>query len=108
MEPVNYTVKSYTNDAWTNLAAEPSELDVIVVANTTVGSLTAQIRIASNAGTERAVILPATAISANSAHTLDIKSLKLGRTDVLQVKGSAAGLHFTASGGRLEDWTWQS
>ena len=98
----NWTVKSYTNDTWTDLATEPAELGAILIVNTTAGALTAQISLTDDGNTERSRILPAASIAANTSEKLDMTGFAIGRADKIRVKGSAAGLHFIASGKQEE------
>lgn len=94
----NWTVNSYTNDEWTTLVDAQADLSCVIVSNTSGGSLNASIRLASDAGVERAVMMPTKAVGTNESYTFEIPGFKTGRNDVIQVKGSGAGLHFIASG----------
>ena len=101
MELTNFTVSSYTNDAWTTVVDVPSTIKSIIVSNVGAGAVTASLRIATLAGAARAVIMPDVAIPADGAYTLDISDLAIGRGDALQVKADEAGLNVIASGLRL-------
>lgn len=94
----SWTVNSYENDAWTTIVDNVATISTILVVNTTAGALTAQIRLADGAGTELARVLPARSIAAATPEAMDFNGLEVGRGQFLQVKGSAAGLHFIASG----------
>lgn len=98
----NWTVKSYTNDTWTKLVGDVAELSAIIMANTDAeNAITGSIRLASASGEERAVLMPPKSISAGGSNTFEIPGLKVGPGDVIEVKGSAAGLHFIASGDEI-------
>lgn len=94
----NWTVDSYTANTWTDIVDVPSRLEALIVANTTAGALNAQIRIVTAAGVQRSVVLPLTSIAGYTSNALDVAGLRTGHGDKIQVKGSAAGLSFTASG----------
>lgn len=94
----NFTVNSYTNDTWKTLVDCQADVDCIIVTNTSGGSLNASIQLATVDGTSRAVMMSAKAIAAGDSYTFEIPGFKVGRGDVIQVKGSDAGLNFIASG----------
>lgn len=94
----NFTVKSYTNEEWTTLIDVQANIDCIIVTNTSAGELLASIRLATDAGEERAVMMSEKAVAAGESYTFEIPGFKTGRNDIVQVLGDDAGLHFIASG----------
>lgn len=102
MNARNWTLKTYTNDTWTDLVTDETAIDAIVIANTTGGAVNISIRLADQDGNERAVLVPTKSVAATTAETLDVAGLKTGKHDKIQVKASAAGVHFTASGREVE------
>lgn len=94
----NFTVNSYTNDTWTTMVDCQADVDCIIVTNTGEASANASIRLATVAGVSRGTMMSAKAIGAGESYTFEIPGFKVGRGDIVQVKGSAAGLEFIASG----------
>lgn len=94
----HWTLKSYTNGAWTDLVAEASTLVSIILANTGASPIAVQARLTDAAGVETAVVLPTTSVEGNKASRLDLASLSLQANTKLQVQAAAAGVHFTATG----------
>lgn len=94
----NWTVDAYVNDAWTKLVTSPADLSCVVIANTSGGAINVQMRLADLSGSGRAVILPTKSVAASTAETLAVPGLKIGKHDVLEVRASASGVNFTASG----------
>lgn len=98
MSPRNWTLNSYTNNTWTSLAEAEAVIESLIVANTGASAATVSMRISNGPTQERAIILPWLEVLAGSSTVIDLKQLNLGRADHLQVKATAAGVHFTASG----------
>jgi hypothetical protein len=93
----NWTVKSYVNDAFTDLVRVPATVKSLIVANTSGSAASATIRLTLG-GTELAQVLPAFELAAGEAKILDLHDLDIMQGQELQVTGTAAGLHFIASG----------
>lgn len=96
--PRNWTVKSYTNDTWTTIVNTLADVSAVIIANTSGGAVDASIRLAESDGTERSVLMPTKSIAASDSETFEIPGFKVGPGDILQVKASATGVHFTISG----------
>ncbi len=97
----SWNLNSYTNATWTDLVAGSASGETvkgICIANTTVGAITLQMRVASSGGAGQANILPATEIAAGASFVLDVDPLNLTASQKLQISASAAGLEFYASG----------
>lgn len=94
----HWTLKTYTNGAWTDLVAEQGVIAAILVCNTGAAGVAVQARLTDGAGTETAVILPPTTVAGNTTQTLDLRSLSMPANTKLQVQAAAAGVHFTATG----------
>lgn len=94
----NFTVDTYTNDTWKTLVDCQADISCIIVTNTSGGSLNASIQLATVAGVKRAVMMSAKAVAAGESYTFEIPGFKVASGDVIQVKGSGAGLEFIASG----------
>lgn len=103
MSPRNFTLNTYTNATWTDLAKAPAVIRSIIIANTTAAAIVASLRLSDGPNTERAQIVPGVSVAANSSITIDLGSLSLGRSDILQAKAAAAGVHFCASGEIVEE-----
>lgn len=101
-EGKNWTVNSYTDDEWTTLVDSRAKLSAIIIANTGEGALDASIRLTDGAGNARATWLPPKSIAAGESVTLEMPGVFVGRQELLQVQGSGAGLHFTASGEEMQ------
>lgn len=95
-----WAVSEYTDDEWADLVDVPADINAIIIANTDAADpIDATIRLYNRrTATEKAILMPTVAIAALDSKTFDIPGFCLGPQDVIQVKGSAAGLHFTASG----------
>lgn len=98
MKPFNWALSSYNAAAWTELTTGTGVVQTIIAANTTAAAITVAVRLARNDGTTRAVLVPALEVAANSSQVLNINRLSLGKGDVLQVKATAVGANFVASG----------
>lgn len=94
----HWTLKSYTNGAWTDLVAEPGVVAAILVCNTGAAGIAVAARLTDGAGTETARLLPTTTVAGNIAQTLDLRSLSMPAGTKLQVQAAAAGVHFIATG----------
>ena len=66
----HWTLKTYTNAAWTDLVAEQGVIAAILVCNTGATGITVQARLTDGAGVETAVILPPTTVAGNTTQTL--------------------------------------
>lgn len=95
--PKNWTLSTYTNDTWTDLVAEPAVVANLSVANTTAGAVTVEIRL-EDAGSKLAMIIPANSIAAYDAFLVDLRAVAVTGTQAIQVKATAAGMDFLASG----------
>lgn len=102
MNARNWTVDAYTDDTWTKLVTSPMDLSCLIIANTSGGAVNVSVRLADRSSNKRAVILPTKSIAATTAETLSIPGFKIGKNDVLEVKASATGVEFTASGDEVE------
>lgn len=94
----HWTLKTYTNGAWTDLVAEQGVIAAILVCNTGAAGVAVQARLTDAAGVETAVILPPTTVAGNTTQTLDLRSLSMPANTKLQVQAAAPGVHFTATG----------
>lgn len=91
--PRNFTLTSYTNNTWTDVVRSRTNLQTIIISNTTAGAINVSVRI----GGPDAVVLPTTSVAANSSYVMDLNSLTIESEQALQVYVSATGVHVIAS-----------
>lgn len=99
LNPRHWTLSSYSNDTWTDLASGPVVLAGLIITNTGAPGVAVSARLVDTDGTERAILIPTTTVAGNAAQAVDFpRSLSLQAGTKLQVKAAAAGVHFTATG----------
>jgi len=90
----NWKVTSYTNDTLTTLVTgAPSVVASLVACNTNAAS-----SVVISVEVNGASIISNYTLTAYSSITLDLRSVVVKTGQTMQVKASAAGVHFTASG----------
>lgn len=98
-ERKNFTCNTYVNDTYKNLVDRPADISCLIISNTNVSTIAlGTIALCDLSGTEKSILLPSTTITAGDVKMLDFSGFSVGVEDLVQVKGSAPGLNFTASG----------
>lgn len=97
MTPKNWTLNTYTDETWSPIVGEPAVLATILLTNTANAPVTVSVRLADGA-TEQAIVLPPSILQADSAYTLELRSLCLTGDQALELWVDAPGVHAVASG----------
>lgn len=89
-----WPLTSYTNNTWTNLVAEVADVDTLIASNTSLSTaITINVRV------QGAEFGGSIVLAAGEAKPLRAGTLRVGSgSAALQVKASAAGIHFVAAG----------
>ena len=97
--PNNWILNSPTAAQWSPLVTEAGAvLSAVLLANTSAGEITVQLRLATLAGSPLTTVLPAHVVSGYGADVLNLKSLAVAADQQLQVYASAAGINAVATG----------
>lgn len=97
--PKHWTLKTYSNDTWTDLVPGEAVITGVIITNTGAPGVAVSLRLVDGTGTETAILVPTTTIAGNYAQAVDFpRSLSIQAGTKLQVRAAAAGIHFTATG----------
>ena len=101
ISPKSWSLNTYTAATWTALVtgtANGESVKSINIANPSALSITVTIQVASSGGVSQATILPATIFAPGTSQNLNLDTLNLTNSQILQIYASNVGLEFYASG----------
>lgn len=99
MTPKNWTLTAYTTNAWTDLIPGVGAATIIKSVSIGVGANAANVSIRlANASGSRALLVPASSLSANAGYSVDLAAVTLSSGDSIQIKCDVAGVEFAAFG----------
>ena len=98
VEKKNWPLISYVADTWTNVVSEVSTVASVIFCNVGTGDVVIEMRVDNGSGVKVVTVLPPTIVAANESNSLDMNSLNITGTQRLQIRATAAGAEFLASG----------
>ncbi len=97
----SWPLNTYTASTWTALVtgtASGESVKGINISNPSAISSTLTIRVASSGGVSQSTILPATIFTPGASQNLNLDTLNLTGSEILQIFATQVGLEFYASG----------